>query len=188
VILPGDWGKQLPTTTGHYHLPVEGSASLTPSPDFYQLISGDIMAILQRETKKGTEILVLQPRVGEWVLIPGEYAHSVVNIGKEPAVFANICVRTPHLTYEPILERKGMGVYVVRNSLDGTVQIIKNPNYEQIASVAMATSQPRIPNLEPLTHKKSLFDVLNNRLGDLRFLTDPDSMQRIFKPDPIQII
>lgn len=185
VILPGDWDRQLPTTTGHYHLPIEGNSSTIPSPDFYQLISGNVMAILQRETEKGTEVLILQPKIGDWVLIPGEYAHSVVNIGKKPAVFANVCVRTPHLNYKPILERRGMGVYVTRNDSDGSIEIVRNRNYEKIAFVAMGQSQPNIPNL--IIDKQSLFELLNSHLDDLRFLTAPDSMPQIFIPDPIQV-
>jgi oxalate decarboxylase/phosphoglucose isomerase-like protein (cupin superfamily) len=188
VILPGDWGKQLPTTTGHFHLPVEGSENLIPSPDFYQLISGNILAILQKETEQGTEVLTLSPKIGEWVLIPGEYAHSAVNIGEDPAVFANICVRTPHLTYEPIVEKRGMGIYVIRDGLSGAMRIVRNQHYERIASVAMAVSQPRIPNLESLMHKQSLFNVLNTKLSDLRFLTHPDSAQYMFNPSPIRIV
>lgn len=187
VIRPGDWNRQLPTTTGHYHRPIQGRNSPTPSPDFYQVLSGNVMAILQRETEKGTEILMLQPQAGDWVLIPGEYAHSVVNTGQEPAVFANICVRTPHLDYDPILRNRGMGVYVVRGE-DNQPAIIRNRNYSKLASVRFTQSKPQIPGLEHLTHQESFFTLLNKHLDQLAFLADPDSLPQVFNPSPIQII
>lgn len=188
VILPGDWGRQLPTTTGHYHLPIEGNSSSSPSPDFYQVIFGNIVAILERETEKGTEVIMLYPQTGDWVLIPGDYAHSVVNIGDKPAAFANVCVRTPHLNYAPIQERRGMGIYVIRNEFDNSIEIIKNRNYREIASVSIGRSLPLIPNLQFLTHRQSLFEILNTQPDDLRFLTTPESMPQIFIPSPIQVI
>lgn len=187
VILPGDWGRQLPTTTGHYHLPIEGNSSTTPSPDFYQVIHGNVMAILQREIEEGTEILVLQPRAGDWTLIPGEYAHSVVNIGAQPAVFANICVRSPHLDYRPILNNRGMGVYVVRDE-QKQPKVIENWHYPKIASVRYARSNPHISGLEEITHKESFFNLINERVEHLAFLAAPDSYPHIFDPSPLQII
>lgn len=187
VIRPGDWDRQLPTTTGHYHRPIQGKDSSTPSPDFYQLLSGNIIAILQKETVEGIEILLSQPKPGDWVLIPGEYAHSVVNTGQEPAVFANICVRTPHLDYDPILRNRGMGVYVVRGE-NNQPAIVRNRNYPKFASVRFTRSNPQIPGLKHLTHQESFFTLLNEHLDQLTFLADPDSFPQIFNPNPIQII
>ncbi len=182
VILPGDWGSQLPTTTGHYHMPLEQGKSA--SPDFYQLLYGQALAILQRETVDGTEVKLLRPMPGEWMLFPSQYAHSVINIGHEPAAFANICVRKPHLNYEPIVEKRGMAYYVLQEGMSG-YRLERNTNYKRIVSLTYGRSMVRIPDLEHIVGK-SFYWLLTQKTSSLGFLVDPDSFPDIFDPDPIE--
>lgn len=182
VILPGDWGEQLPTTTGHYHLPLENSKMA--SPDFYQLLCGEGLALLQKEESGKTEVCLLQPKVGEWVLFPPQYAHSIINIGKTPTVFANICVRQPHLNYKPILSRHGMAYYVLRDGSSG-FRFEPNPHYEDNVYCHDATSNLTLPILSDILKNTSFWKLITTRIGDLAFLTHPDNFPEVFNPDPI---
>lgn len=183
VILPGDWSGQLPTTTGHYHLPL--TQGKMASPDFYQLLYGEGLALLQKEAEGVTEVNVLRPNVGDWMLFPPQYAHSTINIGNTPAVFANICVRQPHLNYEPILSRKGMAYYVLRDESEG-YKLEKNSNYEGKVEHHEATCSILLPMLSDAPLGTSFWELITTRLDDLIFLTNPDLFPNIYKPDPIQ--
>lgn len=184
VILPGDWDGQLPTTTGHYHLPLaEGKMA---SPDFYQLLYGEGLALLQKETEGLTEVNVLRPNVGDWMLFPPQYAHSTINIGNTPAVFANICVRQPHLNYEPILSRMGMAYYVLRDE-SGGYKLEKNSHYKSQLEYNEADCRVPLPMLSDVSQGASFWELITTRVDDLTFLTHPDLFPSIYETDLIQI-
>lgn len=184
VILPGDWSGQLPTTTGHYHLPLaEGKMA---SPDFYQLLYGEGLALLQREADGVTEVRVLRPKIGDWMLFPPQYAHSTVNVGNTPAVFANICVRQPHLNYEPILSRNGMAYYVLRDETGG-YKLEKNFHYKGEIEYHEATCNVSLSMLSNVRPGTSFWELINTRVDDLTFLTHPDLFPSFYEADLIQI-
>lgn len=188
VINPGHWGKQFPTTTGHYHLPlgVEENKT-TASPDFYQLIHREALAILQKETPHGTEVKILHPKPREWMLFPPEYAHSIINIGDDPAVFTNICVRVPHLNYEPVLDHRGMAYYVLQDEING-FRLERNSNYSTVLPAVDSRCEFTISTLEGIPHDEPFFNLLRRRLSALQFLTYPDNFPDVFFPNPIKPI
>ena len=127
VILPNSWHDEFAKTTGHYHLPLK--ENLPPSPDFYQLVYGKGVILIQREVKRKIISYIIEPKLFEPVFIPPGYAHVTINTGRTPLVFQNICVRTPHLLYEPILRRKGMSYYLIKEM--GVTHFLPNPQYQR---------------------------------------------------------
>jgi len=127
VILPGSWAGEFIKTTGHYHLSI--GKNQTAPPDLYQLVFGKGIILIQKEENKKIIPYIIQPKLLEPILIPPEYAHTIINIGTSPMVFQNICVRIPHLNYKPILNRKGMAYFIKRK--EGKLCFIPNLNYSK---------------------------------------------------------
>ena len=177
VVLPHPFGREFPKTTGHYHLPLPFIDSRgIPSPDFYQLIWGKGLILLQRE-KPNREVEASQVDAEEMqhVVIPPWMGHLAINIGQEPLVFADICVRTDHTNYKPYLERRGAAFYVTKEN--GQPHFVPNPNYPN-PTIGILTPQ-EAGHLVYL-RGKPLYTVLRDTSGALNFLTRPYHFMDLF--------
>lgn len=169
VVMPYPFGRELPKTTGHRHLPLPWASGVA-SPDFYQRVSGRGIIMGQKETVDGkvTAYQIDAEEMGH-VLLPPWMGHLVVNTGEEPLVFANITVRREHTDYEPYLKRSGAAFYALRNGSAG-LEFVKNPNY---ANANIDTLRPdRIPTMERFDGSP-LYRLLADHPKLLRFLTRP---------------
>jgi oxalate decarboxylase/phosphoglucose isomerase-like protein (cupin superfamily) len=114
VILPltavPEMAPECPKTIGHLHSRLDGSRYA--SPDFYQVVHGRGLLLLQSFDNLQVSPYVVEVRAGDAVLIPPWLAHISVNIGAEPFAFS-ICVRRPHLDYSIITRRRGAAFYVL---------------------------------------------------------------------------
>lgn len=175
VLLPQPFCKELPKTTGHYHLPMLQAEGI-PSPDFYQILYGNGLILLQREADG--EVYAFEVNAGEMqhVLIPPWMGHLTVNTGKEPLVFANICVRADHLNYEPYLKRKGAAFYMMRNGRQAS--FVQNPNYPN--AILSQLSPQEIPVLKG-SDGKPFYPLLKEQTDKLGFLTQPHKFIKLFE-------
>ncbi len=71
VINPGNVNKEFYMTRGHIHL--------TKKPEFYILLEGSGILLLQKNNKPKT----IKLKKGEIALIPEGYAHRLINIGNK---------------------------------------------------------------------------------------------------------
>ncbi len=168
VILPGQFGREFPKTTGHYHLPVKDDVA---TPDFYQKVYGEGLIITQTENGHDVSAFVIEAPEMQHVLIPPWMGHLTVNKGDEPIVFANICVRAPHLNYEPFLRRRGAAFYQFHDR--GPVP---NPHYQNPQIGEMAPAQ--VLGLE--LDKMPFYPLLKGHNPQLEFLTLPQEHTALF--------
>lgn len=167
-------GIELPKTTGHYHLPLLDG---TQTPDFYQIVYGQGVIMLQREDVPDIGAFVVRPELMQHVLIPPWMGHLTVNTGKKPLVFVNICVREPHLNYGPYLDRHGGAYYLV--SQDGRETFIPNQAYKK--NTPMQELVPNgVPGLESL-NGMPFYPILRDRLPELKFLKHPSKQLYVFE-------
>lgn len=173
VVMPTPFGKELPKTTGHYHMPL-GYAHGVQSPDFYQLIFGSGIILAQREYEtadgKATAAYVINAEEMKPILLPPGMGHLTINTGDGPLVFANICVRWDHTDYPPYLSRKG-GAFYARN-IGSSVKFEQNQEYPKNTTLGRLTPNG-IPLLERFDEVK-FYPLLRDHTWALKFLTRPD--------------
>jgi oxalate decarboxylase/phosphoglucose isomerase-like protein (cupin superfamily) len=123
-----DWRWEYPKTSGHYHTALPGSEYA--SPDFYQVVSGEGAIILQSRGSGGIQTKIVRVAQGDTLMIAPELGHTSINLGETPLVFANICVRRPHLNYADIHRYRGAPYLLIRDTeAPDAVRLEENPGY-----------------------------------------------------------
>jgi glucose-6-phosphate isomerase, archaeal len=147
--------SEYPKTSGHYHTPLPWSS--IPSPDFYQVLHGSGSVYLQSRSGGIIHPRVVDVSTGDVLVIPPEWGHATINTGNESLVFANICVRAPHLDYAGFYDYGG-GAYRFYTSESGgdwslnlryqdanlevTPLIYMYPNHEALTSYGIERNTP----------------------------------------------
>ncbi len=184
-ILPdptGRWTGEYPKTIGHYHTSMEGIG--VPSPDFYQVVYGQGIILLQCPVDRRILTYGVKVREGDCLLIPPHLGHISVNTGNVPLVFANVCVRRPHLDYESIT-RLGGGAFLVVPSPDRPGWgIEENPSYAQhglrVSPLEwLHTNYREMENLE-VTRGVPIYNCILSTAAVLRVLTAPHEFATTF--------
>lgn len=179
--LDDDWQLEYPKTTGHYHLEIPGLN--VASPDFYQVIHGKSIILLQRMIGKKIEAFAVSPEPLEPVIMSPDLGHIMVNIGNEPLVFANICTRAPHLNYNDIRRFNGGAYFFVRGAT-GEIKIIPNKKYEQegysITDLKKLRPVNDLPQLQ-IVDKKPIYEYIKENGVAIGLLTRPDKYMDLFK-------
>jgi len=159
-IPPFNIGKEYVKTSGHYHPNAVDELSY---PEIYEIISGKAHYILQRpQGKKIIDVLLLEAKKGDKIVIPPNYGHITMNPSQELLVMANIVSSQFQSLYEPIKE-KGGGAYF---ELLGH-EYVKNRNYRDLPEIrfhkaAESAYFPQDKNLYSLFQQNpTLFDFLN---------------------------
>ena len=141
-----------------------------PSPDYYQVIWGKGLILLQREETGGTvSAYKVTAEEMQHVLIPPWMGHLAINTGQEPLVFANISVRSEHTNYQPFLTRRGAAFYMVGEG-NGT-SFVQNPNYP---AASLGELRPNKNRILGDFDDEPLYRLLRDKNSTLRFLTRPD--------------
>lgn len=175
VVLPHPFGMEFPKTTGHYHLPLQDAQGV-PSPDFYQILHGKGLILLQRRDGQVMQAFEVNAQEMQHVLIPPWTGHLTINTGKEPLVFANVCVRAEHLDYRDYLERRGAAYYLVKGQNGPT--FVRNLHYQ---TTTLDSLRPvGVPTLEGFDGKP-FYPLLEEQTAKLEFLTRPDKHINLFE-------
>lgn len=182
TVLPrpdADSGSELPKTVGHYHTPVSGFR--LASPDLYQVAHGHARILLQSPIHDGPRSFFVDLQPGEAVLIPPQFGHVTINIGHSALAFANVCVRQPHLDYEPYFRHRGGTYYFVRGE-HNTVQAVRNPAYSANSGVSMLRLAPVRRALADLglSASKPIYGCITDAAPILAALCEPDGYEDLF--------
>ncbi len=130
IVPPLMLGEEYNKTLGHYHGDI-GQSGIA-HPELYEVLHGKALFLLQKldkATNKVVTILALERNAGDKIIYPPNYGHIMVNIGDEPLVTANWLSTDYKPLYEPIKEKEGMALYVIKGK-DGQPTFVKNENYE----------------------------------------------------------
>lgn len=146
MILPGTINGEYYKTSGHFHGFV--SSSRHSYPEVYEVLYGCCMYILQKSSDIiGTsaemsihEVILLRVDAGQAVVIPPDYGHCAINIGKVPLVFSNIAALSCPLSYGPFRERGGASYRVFEASEGPAAK--KNHAYGLIPEARWAVAKP----------------------------------------------
>ena len=154
-------GKEFNKTFGHYHPLAESNLSY---PEIYEIFDGDALYILQRKKAEGYDVKLIKASKGDRVLMPPNYAHISVNVGKKPLVEANLVSSKFDSDYNPIKQMAGGAVYVLSNN-----KIIVNKNYPNV----IINYKDKPDSLQFLDNSKSLYDEYIAHPEHFDFLNKP---------------
>jgi glucose-6-phosphate isomerase len=156
VLLPGNIEQEPIKTIGHVHPISKLTKTSYTYTEVYSVIHGTAHYILQKfSTDFNTiiDVVDLEVKEGEHVLIPSFYGHVTVNVTDEPLVMANILFRDFSSNYGPYQANKGAALYLKRNQNTEIFSEL-NINYSNLPSVKKATSidfiPPELKQFEPL--------------------------------------
>jgi len=114
VIPPGPLGEEYPKTHGHYH-PM--SADGIAYPEVYQVLHGKCTFLLQKKNRSGTvNVLIIDAKAGDVVLMPPEYGHVTINTGKDDLVLSNLVYDRFESVYGDYGANRGAAYYYLVNS------------------------------------------------------------------------
>lgn len=177
VILPRIHGTEFNKTAGHYH-PAPAGQRLS-YPEIYEVISGEARYVLQRLDGAGqvADLILVDARAGDQVLIPPEYGHISINTGTEPLVMANLVARDCQPDYGPIRQMAGACCYTV--SAGGAPQLVLNAKYGTVP----APRQVELRNLAAfgLGAQTPLFQRFDQAPERFRYLFEPDAARALFE-------
>ena len=126
VMPPASVGGEYVKTFGHYHSP---SPEGPPYPELYQVVSGRAVMVLQRPGRSPSELedlVLVEAREGQSVLIPPGYGHVTVNPSGETLVMVNLVSSSCVSDYRPFAALRGAAVYLEEGGL------VPNPRYGRV--------------------------------------------------------
>jgi glucose-6-phosphate isomerase len=166
-------GKEYNKTEGHYHANIQGSG--IAHPELYEVLAGKALFLLQKmdpEFKSLVTVLAIEGGVGDKIIYPPNYGHIIVNIGKETLVTANWLSTDEKSLYDPVKEKHGMSLYVVKGT-DNEPTFIKNKNYKDDASLRKMDITAKIRTDFGLDTKEPMYMVGMKNPKILDFLNHP---------------
>lgn len=148
IIFPKMLGREFNKTFGHIHPIAENNLSY---PEVYEVLKGKALFILQEfENERVKKVFLVFGKKGEKILIPPNFGHVSINIGKKDLILSNLVSNKFHSNYEIYEKKRGAAVYVLSNEqiypydnilsslvlpIKIPIKIIKNPNYSETFEV-----------------------------------------------------
>ncbi|MEM5833191.1 MAG: glucose-6-phosphate isomerase family protein [Candidatus Aenigmatarchaeota archaeon] len=127
IIFPKLLGNEFNKTFGHVHPIAEKKLTY---PEVYEILHGKALFILQEFKNNITrKVLLIFAKKNEKVLIPPNYGHVTVNIGKKDLILSNLVSSNFSSVYEIYKEKRGAAVYIAR--INNKLKIIRNENYNE---------------------------------------------------------
>jgi glucose-6-phosphate isomerase len=185
VIPPAVWGVDFAKTVGHYHQPLE-------MPEIYQVISGEVLWLMQKCDEKGNviEFITVRAKAGDIaIMLPG-YGHVSVNLSEtEPLVMANWLTWHQSSFYGSFKEKRGAAYYVIKNN-QGQTELIPNAEYlktqKELPAPRQMLPEDEIPAFG-LTRGKPIYDLLKLKDEEfsqkVRFLNHPLEFSELLTPE-----
>jgi len=149
VLSPGCVGDEYVKTLGHFHPRPPGEHRFT-YPEVYEVLVGWAVYLLQRNSSarpgSAEEVLVIEAKAGDKVVIPPGFGHVTINPAASPLVMANWVARGFQSLYHPFISMGGAAYHLIHHR--GKAQWVPNPRYHP--RPAMRTARPNPAALERL--------------------------------------
>ena len=153
VLRPGTVGTEYIKTAGHYHSPVPGGGppgwpakTEFTYPELYEVLHGVAHYLLQRVNQAqdlAEDVILVEARPGDRLLVPPGYGHITINPGREPLVMCNLVEATFRSVYDPIKRMKGGAYYEVLEG--GRPIFVSNETYRDVAELrSQAPTSPEV--------------------------------------------
>lgn len=172
VMRSGFLGTEFMKTLGHYHpvLPGQGISY----PEIYEVLHGGALYLLQRirslmDPRRVSDVVEIEARPGDRVVIPPNYGHVTVNPYKTTLVVADVTARGFQPIYTPFKSLRGAAYHLVLER--GKPNWIPNPRYLSLPGIRRVG----VRGLENLgiRRSKALYRALVENPQAFEFLTKP---------------
>jgi glucose-6-phosphate isomerase, archaeal len=173
VLPPLMLGEEYNKTVGHYHANIEGTK--IAHPEMYEVLNGKGLFLLQKmdaDMKNVVTILAIEGKTGDKIIYPPNYGHIIVNTSDEPLVTANWLSTDYKPLYEPVKDRQGMAIYVIKGT-DGAVTFVKNENYADQPLMRPINTTETIRNEFGIDTKEPMYTMGMRNPELLDFLNHP---------------
>jgi glucose-6-phosphate isomerase len=104
------------------------------------------------------------------IIIPPGFGHCSVNSGEGPLLFSNIAVVSCPLYYQPIKDKHGLSVYLLRT--DKGISYVKNPSYKALPAVKRV--EPKADSALGITFGKPVYGEFIKAPDKFDFLLHPE--------------
>lgn len=164
IIPPFNMGLEYVKTAGHYHPLIKGTDYTYP--EVYEVLSGVAHYLLQKaENAKITDIILVEAKEGDKVIIPPNYGHVTINPSNKELKMANWVSNQFSSIYEPYRDFRGAAYFELN---DGS--LTQNNNYKDL---------PQIRHLKP-TNISELGYYKNKEMYAL--IHDPEKLEYLNQP------
>ena len=171
IIPPNKLGLEFVKTAGHYH-PFLPDSDIT-YPELYEVLEGEAHYLLQRiagkrSFEKITDVVVVNAKEGDKVIIPPNYGHVTINPTETTLKMANWVARAFSSIYEPVKRRSGAAYFELTNG-----EFILNEKYEEV---------PDIRFQKPADIEKEVGLNLNKEKGMYELIKEPEKLEFLTNP------
>ncbi|MCW3488768.1 glucose-6-phosphate isomerase family protein [Dethiobacter alkaliphilus] len=171
VLRSGQIGPEYIKTVGHYH-PLKPGTEVT-YPEVYEVLYGTAHYLLQTEPDDdGVDVILVEAKPGDKVLIPPGYGHITINPGPEVLVMSNWVAYGFDSVYSPIKELGG-GAYFELAAEGEDQRFIPNPRYKPAPRISLRQVQDH-PELG-LISGKPMYQEFISSPEKFAFLTQPEN-------------
>ena len=133
-------GKEEIKTAGHYHAHIRGT-NLT-YPEVYQIIHGEALYIFQKKAgSKIADVVALEAKPGDVVIVPPNYGHITVNAAKKTLVMANLVYSKFKSQYKDIEKKHGAAYYVIETKRG--IEFLENPSYGMVPRIRFSEKKAK---------------------------------------------
>ncbi len=167
VILSCMIGEEYNKTLGHYHPETEKGLAY---PEIYEVVQGNGLFIFQKEADGVTDVKLVEAATGDKILIPPNYGHVTVNVGRKELILANLVADNFESDYKSIIRKAGAAVYAIEGR-----RLLLNQEYGNV-SIGRA-DWLKVKSLQ----KGSLMDMFLGNRKAFDFLNRPSLTFKLLK-------
>lgn len=170
VIPPSVIGKEFNKTLGHYHSAIPGTN--LGYPEVYEVLHGEALFLIQKLDVDGQVRMVIafKAGVGDKVIYPPNYGHSLINIGTDVLVTSNWVSDQYTADYKTVQDKHGMAYYVIQ---DEAKKFDFAPNSNYANTPAIRTLQAKDNPGAKMLPAEPMYQIGANDPGLLEFLNAP---------------
>lgn len=175
VLAPGRYGQEFVKTFGHDH-PEKPGAGIA-YPELYEVVHGRALYLLQRRAETGrdfSDVVLIEAKAGQSVLIPPGYGHVTVNVGSGWLVTANWVERSFASDYSRVRTDGGAAVFVEDDGRGGW-RVRRNPRIGRCPEPRVLLARPELGMAGPI------YRLLADAPEALDFLARPESHGALFR-------
>ncbi len=179
VIRSGLIGREFIKTAGHYHPLIPGQG--LSYPEIYEVIQGGALYFLQKirtlaDPRKVVDLVSIEARPGDRVIIPPDYGHVTINPYKTTLVMTNATADGFDSEYEPYRRLGGGACHLIAEG--GRMRWLPNPRYAKLPEIRHI--QPReFPGIG-LVRGRALYKAMIANPEGFAFLTKPLHHSELF--------
>lgn len=167
VIKPDSLGRELMKTAGHYHPSSFG--------ELYEVIFGRCLCLLQRpnqkELKTIEEVILVEARAAQKIVIPPYFGHILINPGPDYLVTSNWVSSVFTSEYDLYKKAQGAAYFVIK-SAQGKLEYLANPYFDGLPKIKFKFPAKQLDKFG-LLEGEPMYNVINQDAERLDFLNHP---------------